>query len=175
MTLSFALPGTSLSPRQAYEELKSIFREALEGVGIPVDKETLDIPPYLSSPACFSLTFPHELTVCGKKIVGIAQARGKGGSLFQISLPFSIDREQFALCFQEKEIVLRELEKNFISLGELGFDVRWRPRIEQAIVETFHKRWGVIVKEDEWQKAEESRNRTLLQEKYLLSSYHEGR
>ncbi|MEN3185444.1 MAG: lipoate--protein ligase family protein [Atribacterota bacterium] len=175
VTLSLALPGNPLSPRQAYREFKSVLQEALKGLGIPVDQEIMNIPLYLASPACFSLTFPHELTVGGKKIAGIAQARGRGGSLFQVSLPFRIDRERFASCFREKEVVLQELEKNFLSLTEMGFGVEWRIEIEQAIIESFGKWWGVVVKKDNWKEEEEERNQAILREKYLLSSYHEER
>lgn len=173
VTLSLVLPGNELSPRQFYEALKQVLRDALERVGVAVDREVVNVPPYLASPACFSLTFPHELTVRGKKIVGIAQARGKEGSLFQISLPLFIDREQFASCFRKKDVVLEELGKNFVSLSELGFGGRERVSIERKIVESFRRQWGVEIKEDKWKEEEENRNQMLLREKYLLSSYHE--
>jgi|YNPMSStandDraft_2_1061718.scaffolds.fasta_scaffold00024_39 lipoate-protein ligase A len=172
MTLSLVLPEKRLSLRQSYETFKMVLREALWAVGVPVDRETTDIPVRCASPACFSLTFPHELAVGGRKIAGIAQARGQQGILFQVSLPLFLDREEFALCFLTKETILEELKKNFVSLGELGFSPQRRPELEKAMVEAFRKHWGVATQEDRWSVEEEENHRRLLEKKYLLPSYH---
>ncbi len=172
ITLSLVLPEESLSLRQSYEAFKMVLQKALEDLGVPVDRGATDSPVHCASPACFSLTFPHELAVRGRKIAGIAQARGQRGILFQVSLPISIDREEFASCFLTRETIREELERNFASLVELGFVPQRKPELEKAIVESFQKRWGVAVQEDEWSAAEEAQNQRLLQEKYLLSSYH---
>lgn len=176
ITLSLVLPGMAdISPHRYYRELKRVMVRALQKVGIPVDEEEVDNPIHVHSPACFSLLFPHELTAGGKKIAGIAQAKKEVGSLFQLSLPLCIDREEFASCFQEKDLVLEELQRNFVSLAELGFDPRNREEIETAIVESFVASWGVRVREDTWREEEMQRNLALLQAKYLFSEYHKGK
>lgn len=176
ITLSLILPGTNdLSPRRYYRELKTVMVRALQEVGIPVDEEEVDNPIHVHSPACFSLLFPHELTTGGKKIAGIAQAKKEVGSLFQLSLPLCIDREEFASCFQEKDLVFKELQENFVSLFELGFDPQRREEIEEAIIESFKASWGVRVREDTWREEEMQRNLVLLQTKYFSAGYHRGK
>jgi len=172
LTLSLAMPRGGVSLDTQYRQLKEVFGQALFRIGIPVDEEIDHFPVRLHSPACFALSFPHELTVKGKKIAGIAQARNKERTLFQVSLPFSIDRVLVASCFHHQELVYTDLRENFSALEEIGFHHSLRARLMEVLLESLEDLWRVKREEREWKSGELLRVRTLLEEKYALDSYH---
>lgn len=172
VTLSFFLPGqgTGYPPRFLYGVIREILSRALEDVGVYPDRSTSP-GISVSSPACFSLVLPHELSVGGRKVAGIAQVRTKRGNLFEGSLPLSLDRSVFARCFREKDQVYAELVQGFSGLLEIREDL-----VRERLVERIEARFGECFQEvflGEWEKEELRRIRELVLLKYAPSSvYH---
>lgn len=165
VTFSLFLPkeDEGYHHRLLYERVREVVRRALGDVGIladgPVRSEVR-----CDSPACFSLVLPHELSVGGKKVGGIAQAQTKRGNLFEASFPFSLDRREFSLCFWDREGVYEELSRGFWGLKEVKEDVE-----KEYFLECLKVRFGEWlgeVYEGRWQKEELERARELLHTKY---------
>lgn len=137
VTFSFFLPRgeKSYSHRLLYAIVREVLKKSLADVGIMVDAPSLQAPS-LRSPACFSLTLPHELAVSGKKVAGVAQVQGVQGNLFEGSIPLTLDRYLFASCFREREKVFQELCKGALGLWEVRGDLK-REELTAAIITRF--------------------------------------
>lgn len=175
VTFSFFLPRSekSYSHRLLYTIVREILQKSLADVGIVVDTPSLQVPS-LRSPACFSLTLPHELAVSGKKVAGIAQVQGVRGNLFEGSIPLTLDRNLFALCFREKERILQELHESALGLREVRSDLGWEELVA-AMVTHFGEFFDGTFP-GAWEERELLEAEKLLREKYSpLSSYHRKR
>ena len=143
LTYSFCAPSDSdlgkLSVSDSYLEISRALSKGLIRFGIPVEvsrgkrKEILNsegtrlrqssvlrvIP---GSAACFDTVSDYEITLNGKKLVGSAQTRKKGGILQHGSILFSLDFEKYANCFalsqEKKETLAKFLKKNVATLSE---------------------------------------------------------
>lgn len=172
VTFSLFLPRNEkpYTHRALYMVVREVLRRAFADIGITVDAPSVVLPS-VHSPACFSLSLPHELAVAGKKVAGIAQAQSRRGNLFEGSIPFRLDRDLFASCFREKEKVLQELCAGAVGLWEIRSDLAKDEFVEALVAhfgalfaETFSGTWG----ERELFEAER-----LLREKYSpCSPYH---
>ena len=175
MTFSLYLPLSkeALNPLSLYLCLKEAWLKTLQEIGLFPDSQSNPQRNYLSSPYCFSLNTTHEITVKGKKIIGIAQVRAKRGVLFQGSFVISGNRKEIASCFLNHEKIEQELWSNFITLEEL---ISQPPGKEKIILLFLNHLASVLdvywfegkINSDERKKAEE-----LFQTKYApLSIYH---
>lgn len=172
VTLSFFLPrqGTEYSHRFLYDIVRGILCKAFEDLGVCPD-ENVSRGVSASSPACFSLILPHELSVGGKKIAGIAQARTQRGNLFEVSIPFLLNRSSFAQCFREKDRVYRELVQGFLGLLEIREGL-----VREHLIERIKARFGEHFQglfQGEWRREELEKARELVLGKYAPpSTYH---
>ncbi len=78
-------------------------------MGIKVDENR--IRDYTSSPYCFSINVAHEITIGGRKIIGVAQVRGERGNLFQASFILE-GTEKKLLPVLRKRKIQKELENS---------------------------------------------------------------
>lgn len=128
----------------------------LRRLGLPV--EVAAVRPRLGfsarpalSGACFEAPSPHELTIAGKKVAGMAQVRDRLALLEQGSLPLELDpvqlaavvsppdgrpRAAFIALLRERAAGLREFKP--VELEELeaalcaGFSTRFGVELEEA-------------------------------------------
>ncbi|HSV31528.1 MAG TPA: hypothetical protein VLH40_05830 [Atribacteraceae bacterium] len=173
LTFSLFLPllffGTALNLSLHYEQLKKVLYRFMESIDVDVDRETLN-EPYLLSPYCFSLNVAHEITIGGKKIIGVAQARSKCGVLFQGSFILRADRQEIAACFQKQETVFEEISRNMITLGELLGTVPDRDVLIGWLVKSVEEVWECECRWRSWFEEEIERSVELMGEKYYPGS-----
>jgi lipoate-protein ligase A len=98
------LSGDILS---SYQRLSSAILSALETIGLGVQAlpQEKPAPGTQPEPVCFEIPSNYEITVNGKKLVGSAQSRRRGGVLQHGTLPLTGDLTRIvqALVFQEQE------------------------------------------------------------------------
>jgi len=176
VTFSLFIPSVSFKQHTFYyEELQKVLTRMMEKMGIKVDKK-VESGLYTSSPYCFSIHVSHEIMVGGKKIMGVAQARGEKGNLFQTSFVLEADREEIASCFKEREKVKKELESNFLPLGEILSPLPEKQEIYQLLLKSLKEEWGVEVEGGKWGADELQKAGELFSTKYYPdSSYHTER
>jgi len=95
---------------ETYRKTAEILRDAARSLGVEVELETGKPQPYQEM--CFESTSRYELTLSGRKVVGIAQFRDRGFFLEQGSIYLPVDHEQFIeqvkAVFAEKGFSLAE-------------------------------------------------------------------
>lgn len=176
VTFSLFIPTTSFKSHTFYyEELQKVLTRMMEKMGIKVDGKR-ESGIYTSSPYCFSINVSHEIMVRGRKIIGVAQARGERGNLFQASFILEANREEIASCFVEKEKVKGELGNGLLTLDELLFPLPDKKEIYQLLLESLEGEWRVSVKMGSWSAEELEKAGELLSTKYYPDSwYHKKR
>lgn len=81
-------PHVSGTVLESYQRLAKALMKAIRDLGIPVEMvEEIDRQHFSNGPVCFETPSAYELTVEGKKLVGSAQARRKGGFLQHGAFP----------------------------------------------------------------------------------------
>ncbi|HXL02939.1 MAG TPA: hypothetical protein PK016_07495 [Candidatus Atribacteria bacterium] len=176
VTFSLFIPASPFKRHTFYyEELQKVLTRMIGKMGIKVD-EKVESGFYTSSPSCFSIHVSHEIMVRGKKIIGVAQARGEKGNLFQASFILEGDREKIASCFKEKEKVQKELENKFLPLNEILSSLPEKKEIYRLLLESLEEEWGVEIEEGEWSAEELQKAEELFCTKYYPDSlYHTER
>ena len=92
---------------RAFWWLGEVWAAALSSVGVDgaeVNRGGL-VPSPWSSKVCFTGLGPGEVTVAGRKVVGLAQRRTRDGALFQCALPLEwrADRLLDVLALSQEE------------------------------------------------------------------------
>jgi lipoate-protein ligase A len=152
--LTYSVIGPQDEPRlagsvlESYQRLSSALLEALRRLGIPAQtppqKSTVVQDDHISfgdqNPVCFETPSHYEIMVQGKKVIGSAQARRKGGVLQHGSLPLygdltriiqvlafpnSIERAQAALRLSERAATVEQI---------LGRAIDWQSASQAFIV-----------------------------------------
>jgi lipoate-protein ligase A len=94
--LTYSVIGPSDEPRlvggvlESYKRLSEALMKSLLLMGLPVERQPMRQDNgfgALDNPVCFEVPSDYEITLKGKKIIGSAQARKKGGVLQHGSLP----------------------------------------------------------------------------------------
>jgi lipoate-protein ligase A len=128
----FVPTGDALFDRdvgRAFWWLGDVWADALGAVGVPGGEVWRGglVRSAWSSRVCFAGLGPGEVTVGGRKTVGMAQRRGRGGALFQCALPLVWDPssllELMALSGPEREAGVAELAA---AVRPVGSDVATR-------------------------------------------------
>lgn len=173
VTFSFAQTSAfPLNPRLSYQRVQNLLVRVLYSLGLEAEFGKKD-DQYLASPYCFSLSMAHELKVGGKKVVGVAQARGKNRILFQGSLMLSVNREKIAACFKDKEKIKKELDQNLLALDEVLDKVPSRQDLYQLFLEIMTEEWAEEIKISSWSEEEIKKGKELLAGQYHpASSFH---
>ncbi len=165
-----ALEGDIVS---SYQRLSSAILTALEQIGVgvqalPQKKETTNKTP---EPICFEIPSNYEITVNGKKLVGSAQARRKGGVLQHGTLPLKGDLSRITkvLKFPDEssraQAAGRLLNRAATLESALGRPVSWQQAAE-AFIQAFSLILNLELKPGELSQEELSRASQLQQEKY---------
>jgi lipoate-protein ligase A len=96
--LTYSVSGASDEPRlaggvlESYKRISAALMRALQLLGLRVQQQPSNVLPGTDAgPVCFEVTSDYEITLGGKKLIGSAQARRKGGMLQHGSLPLGGD------------------------------------------------------------------------------------
>ncbi len=127
-------PRLAGSLLDSYRRLSTALVEALLRLGIPViaqDRYALPVGGHPFGPVCFDVPSSFEITACGKKLVGSAQARRREGILQHGSLPLCGDLTRItqALTFPDdasrSRAAERLLEHATTAEAVLGRRIAW--------------------------------------------------
>jgi lipoate-protein ligase A len=96
--LTYSVSGPSDEPRltggvlESYKRISAALMRALQLLGLRVQQQPSNaLPGADAGPVCFEVPSDYEITLGGKKLIGSAQARRKGGMLQHGSLPLGGD------------------------------------------------------------------------------------
>ena len=174
-------PRLSGSVLESYQTLAQALLNALQRLHIPALAHARNSPAAGSDPkgpVCFEVPSNYEITVGGKKLVGSAQSRRKGGVLQHGSLPLvgDLTRITQALCFTDEparqSAANRLLERATTAESVLGEAVPWdvaARAFESAFAETLN----LTLLRQEPSPAELARAEALVTEKYAHPSWNE--
>ncbi len=92
--LTYSVIGPNDEPRlaggvlESYRRISGALMHSLKVLGLRVEQQTNHLPGIADvGPVCFEVPSDYEITLGGKKLIGSAQARRKGGVLQHGSLP----------------------------------------------------------------------------------------
>ena len=125
----------------------------------------------MSNSVCFETPSAYEITTNGKKLIGSAQARQKGGILQHGSFPLTGDLTRITevLNFPDEKSRQRAAKKLVLSASTaesaLGQEIGWE-RASKSFTRAFESVLGVRLMPKELSQAERSRASQLIQEKY---------
>lgn len=88
------------------------------------------------TPNCFATITPADLQINGKKLVGSAQTRKRGGLLQQTTLYKKLDIDFLQELFSEKSLAITSLEEVLKKIPE-------KKILTEAIISGFSKHFGV--------------------------------
>ena len=157
----------------SYQRLSSAILAALEQIGLgvqalPKEKEAPGTQP---EPICFEVPSNYEITINGKKLVGSAQSRRKGGVLQHGTLPLSGDLTRIVEVLQFPDETTREqagkrlLERATTIESSLGAKISWEQAAE-AFQKAFSNRLNISFQHEDLTAEETSRAEELLAVKY---------
>ena len=185
--LTYSVCGPQNEPRlagsvlESYQALSQALLNALQRLHIPAQahaRPTAAAGADPKGPVCFEVPSNYEITVDGKKLIGSAQSRRKGGVLQHGSLPLygDLTRITRALCFaseaEREQAARRLLERATTAEAVLGQTLPWdvaARAFESAFAETLN----LTLVRQEPTPAELSRARELVNEKYAHPSWNE--
>jgi lipoate-protein ligase A len=114
--LTYSVTGASDEPRltggvlESYKRISAVLMRALQLLGLRVQQEPSGLPGSADAgPVCFEVPSDYEITLGGKKLIGSAQARRKGGMLQHGSLPLGGDIARITQALQYASEAERDL------------------------------------------------------------------
>jgi lipoate-protein ligase A len=135
LTYSISVPeGHPLAQQDivsSYRQISAVLVEALQTLGLTPSAERADQLPKNPGAVCFEIPSHYEITVGGRKLVGSAQVRRRGGLLQHGSLPLTGDLGRIcdALMYPDdasREAAREQVRARAITLSEaLGHEVDW--------------------------------------------------
>ena len=169
--LTYAVIGPKTDPRleggllQSYRRLSSALSSSLKILGLPVEIHSGKNPDANNQPICFENPSDFEITVEGKKIIGSAQARKKGGVLQHGTLPLIGDLSRITQVLlystpdQRDQAAALLLQKATTVESVLERDVSWEESA-QAFKIGFQNALNVVLTESslvpsEWETAQQ--------------------
>jgi len=166
-------PNLSGTVLESYQNLSTALLKALEILGLPARADAHPSIPLGNDspgPICFEVPSTYEITVGGRKIVGSAQARKKGGVLQHGSLPLQGDlgRISYALALseQERQNASQRIRTRAMTVEEfLGYAPSWEMAAE-AFQRAFASTLNLELHPSQLSTWEEERAQELLREKY---------
>jgi len=164
----------------SYRHLSAGLTRALSLLGLRVEiqpQERLSTDAR-ENPVCFEVPSAYEITVDGRKLVGSAQVRRKGGVLQHGSLPLQGDLARITEVLRyrsqaERAQAAEQVRSRAATVGELlGRQVSWEDAA-QALVDGFQQALGIRLEAADLTDAEQERCRAHLTERYLLPAWTE--
>ncbi len=177
--LTYSVTGPQSEPRlagsvlESYRRLSAALVEALHLLGIPAQTQTevIQAQSEPKGPVCFEVPSNYEITVDGKKIIGSAQARRKGGVLQHGTLPLygDLTRILSVLAFADEasriEAAGRLISRATTAEIVLGYPLDWNTSA-QAFIAGFEKMLDLTLAPADLTPQELERAAALEQEKY---------
>ncbi len=176
--LTYSVIGPSDEPRlaggvlESYKRISKALLHLLQLLGLPVQHQT---SPALNgssdNPVCFEVPSDYEITLGGKKLIGSAQARRKGGVLQHGSLPLhgDIARITEALRYaneSERELAAERVRNRAATVEEgLARPVSWEEAAD-AFVRGFSEALNIEFVEGELSDEEERAAERWAAERY---------
>lgn len=189
--LTYSVTGPQDEPRlagsvlESYRRLSAALLEALRRLNLPAEVATPRLDANLTSaraalhgPVCFEVPSDYEIIAGGKKLIGSAQARRKGGVLQHGSLPLYGDLTRIvqALIFpgdDERAIAAeRLLERATTAERVVGYAIAWQTAAE-AFVAAFEHALDLKLIPGALTRDEISRAEELTREKYGHANWTE--
>lgn len=177
--LTYSVSGPVKEPRlagsvlESYNRLAGALVEALRLLGLSVQvKEEGKSLSRVTNPVCFEMPSTYEITVGGKKLIGSAQRRSRGGMLQHGSLPLSGDLGRIlqALVFPDemrrRQATDRLVERATTVEAALGSSVSWE-QAAQAFAAAFQAMLGLKLITGDLLPVEQARAEHLQRVKYL--------
>lgn len=192
--LTYSVCGPDTEPRlagsvlESYRTLSQALLAALHSLGIPAeahDKVSTATPNLQTAqtavnteqnPVCFEVPSNYEIIVGGKKLVGSAQRRSRGGVLQHGSLPLygDLTRINHALRFDDEDQRRNAAERLLLRAATaehiLGKALSWS-EAAAALSHAFSQTLNLNLVESELTPAETLRAKTLVIEKYAHHSW----
>jgi len=180
--LTYSVIGSQDEPRlkggvlESYRVLSTALLEALHLLGIPAHSDETSKSDQESrrkneNPVCFEVPSNYEITVDGKKMVGSAQARRKGGVLQHGTFPLfgDISRIVYYLDFPGEATRMNaanRLKQRALTAQEaIGGAITWREAAD-AFESAFKDRLNLVLHHDALSSQEEHQVEALMEEKY---------
>jgi lipoate-protein ligase A len=177
--LTYSVSGSEENPILAgdiltsYKRISKAILAAVEQIGLvvqalPTEKAPSGTEP---EPICFEVPSNYEITVDGKKLVGSAQSRRRGGVLQHGTLPLYGDLARItqALSFPDEAsrqaAAQRVLGRAATVESGLGKSISWQQAAD-AFQEAFSRTLNLALVPGELSAAELGRAEILVQEKY---------
>jgi len=177
--LTYAVAGTAANPLLAggvlpsYQRLSAGLFQGLRLLGLGAQLQSSPNPaPSVngSSPICFEVPGPFELTWAGRKLLGSAQLRRSGAVLQHGSLPLEGDLGRICsvLNLPDRESAMRSVRGAAATLEQaLGRRTSWKTAAE-AVAEGFREALQLEFIEGNPTRAELERRAQLLAERTIL-------
>lgn len=185
--LTYSVCGPQDEPRlagsvlESYQVLAQALLSALQRLHIPAQahaKPALAAGSDPKGPVCFEVPSNYEITVEGKKLIGSAQSRRKGGVLQHGSLPLvgDLTRITQALSFtseaERAHAARRLLERATTAEAVLGQALPWEVAA-RAFESAFAETLNLNLLRQEPSPAELARAEQLVNERYAHPSWNE--
>jgi lipoate-protein ligase A len=184
--LTYSVTGPQSEPRlvgsilESYRRLSLALLEALRRLQVPAQSQADQLlhGERARGPVCFEVPSNYEITVEGKKLIGSAQARRRGGVLQHGSLPLVGDLSRIvqALVFpdetERQAAAGRLLARATTVEAVLGRAVTW-DEAAHAFALAFEHCLNLELVSGELTIAERARADELVREKYAHPSWTE--
>jgi lipoyl(octanoyl) transferase len=165
---------------ESYNRLARALLAAVQSLGVLVEMKDHEKGEGSGAlgPVCFEVPSAYEITVGGKKLIGSAQARRREGVLQHGTLPLTGDlgRITQALVFADESAraaaVVKLWSRATTVETVLGRKIEWKTAA-QAFVHAFESELNINFERAEMSAAENTRAKTLMQEKYAHASWTE--
>lgn len=183
--LTYSVIGPSEEPRlaggvlESYKRISGALLNSLKFLGLPVSHQS---SPTLNgsdtNPVCFEVPSDYEITLGGKKLIGSAQARRKGGVLQHGSLPLHGDIARITLALHyaneaEREASAQRVRGRAATVEEgLHRRVEWKEAAD-AFVQGFAETLNIEFVEGELSSEEEEAADRWATERYAQSEWTE--
>ncbi len=172
-------PHVSGSLLDSYQHLAQGLLAALKDLGanVEMNEEKADVASQ-KNPVCFETPSAYEITVGGKKLIGSAQARQKGGVLQHGSLPLTGDLARIteALNFPNAESCQHAAEKLLARASTLesalGRVASWG-EASKSFVHGFETALGIHFERNDLSRSEIIRIADLVKDKYAHPEWTE--
>jgi len=181
--ITYAVIGPENDPRldggvlESYNKISGALLATLVNLGIPATAAPIsgnqisDPNDKYQNPVCFEVPSHYEITVRGKKLIGSAQARRKGGVLQHGSIPLKGDLTRIiqVLQFQSQESLAQaksRLTQRAVTIEQtLGYTLNENVLIE-ALITAFQQTLNLELVESKLSNLELARTEKLILEKY---------
>lgn len=174
VTYSVALPLTHLLARgdvtESCRRISAGLLAALEILGVPQADTHRQKPPPPAGPVCFEQPGAFEVIVGGRKLIGSAQARGKGALLQHGAIPLTGDIARICAFLRAPAAPARVRARATTLAEVLGREVSWE-EAARAVAEGFARALELRLEPGELTPWEMETAHQLRREKYAAEEW----